>query len=105
MLTPRLRDRPPPAHTPAPAAHRAPPAPPSLPGDFQDAAAAIERRLADVEQYQVPQLAQCRGPLSFHHELATAVRHELAKARRDLDVRHPARRAPLQEPELILCNA
>ncbi|GAA5881028.1 hypothetical protein JCM3774_003073 [Rhodotorula dairenensis] len=76
---------PPPAHTPAPAAHRAPPAPPSLPGDFQDAAAAIERRLADVEQYQVPQLAQCRGPLSFHNELATAIRHELAKARRDLD--------------------
>ncbi|GAA5986093.1 hypothetical protein JCM10908_006405 [Rhodotorula pacifica] len=76
---------PPPAHTPAPAAHRAPPAPPSLPGDFQDAAAAIERRLVDVEQYQVPQLAQCRGPLSFHNELATAIRQELARARRDLD--------------------
>lgn len=37
----------------------------------------------------MPQLAECRGPLSFHNELATAIRQELARARRDLDVSTP----------------
>ncbi|BGP42214.1 Protein transport protein sec20 [Rhodotorula kratochvilovae] len=64
---------------------RSPPPAAALPLHLVTLADSLLRRLQDLEQYQVPQLAQCRGPLSFHDELAAAVRAELAGCRRDLE--------------------
>ncbi|GAA5874529.1 hypothetical protein JCM1840_002220 [Sporobolomyces johnsonii] len=76
---------PPPAHTPDP--NKARPLPPltTLPPHIHQLVQSLLTRFQDLESYQIPQLAQCRGPLDFHHELAQAVRSELAGCRRDLD--------------------
>ncbi|GEM10597.1 hypothetical protein Rt10032_c11g4614 [Rhodotorula toruloides] len=79
------RAAPPPAHTPDPAKARSPPPPPPLPGAILDLADSLLRRLQDLEDYQIPQLAQCRGPVSFHEELAAGVRAELAGCKRDIE--------------------
>ncbi|GAA5919378.1 hypothetical protein JCM1841_005978 [Sporobolomyces salmonicolor] len=76
---------PPPAHTPDPTKARPPPPPTTLPPHLHQLVQSLLSRLQDLEAYQVPQLSQCRGPLDFHHELAQAVRSELAGCRRDLD--------------------
>ena len=44
------------------------------------------RRLRDLETYQVPELAGCKGPLTLHEELASNVRGEMVGVRRDLEV-------------------
>ncbi|GAA5922019.1 hypothetical protein JCM3775_003463 [Rhodotorula graminis] len=81
--------RPPPAHTPdprrRPSAPLDPPQPRPLPPHLQDLEDALTRKLDDLDNYQVPQLASCHGPLAFHHELAAAVRSELATSRRDIE--------------------
>ncbi|GAA5968131.1 hypothetical protein JCM21900_001087 [Sporobolomyces salmonicolor] len=76
---------PPPAHTPDPTKARPPPPPTTLPPHLHQLVQSLLSRLQDLEAYQIPQLSQCRGPLDFHHELAQAVRSELAGCRRDLD--------------------
>lgn len=76
----------PPGHTPAPkVAH--PATPPVLPQELQDLLASLARRLRDLESFQVPQLATCRGPLSLQEQFANDVRREMVGARRDLEVR------------------
>ncbi|GAA5890860.1 hypothetical protein JCM5296_003445 [Sporobolomyces johnsonii] len=77
--------KPPPAHTPDPNKARPPPPPTTLPPHIHQLVQSLLTRFQDLESYQIPQLAQCRGPLDFHHELAQAVRSELAGCRRDLD--------------------
>ncbi|GAA5880965.1 hypothetical protein JCM1840_006929 [Sporobolomyces johnsonii] len=64
---------------------RPPPPPTTLPPHIHQLVQSLLTRFQDLESYQIPQLAQCRGPLDFHHELAQAVRSELAGCRRDLD--------------------
>ncbi|BGP02024.1 Protein transport protein sec20 [Rhodotorula toruloides] len=64
---------------------RSPPPPPPLPGAILDLTDSLLRRLQDLEDYQIPQLAQCRGPVSFHEELAAGVRAELAGCKRDIE--------------------
>ncbi|KPV73623.1 uncharacterized protein RHOBADRAFT_5579, partial [Rhodotorula graminis WP1] len=66
-----------------------PPQPRPLPPHLQDLEDALTRKLDDLDNYQVPQLASCHGPLAFHHELAAAVRSELATSRRDIEARPP----------------
>ncbi|GAA5823121.1 hypothetical protein JCM11251_007493 [Rhodosporidiobolus azoricus] len=77
---------PPPAHTPdAQRLKSPPPPPPPLPHHITSLVDSLLRRLADLEQVQIPQLAGCKGPLSFHEELAGGVRGELAGCKRDLE--------------------
>ncbi|GAA5842990.1 hypothetical protein JCM9279_001821 [Rhodotorula babjevae] len=83
-----MRAEPPPAHTPDPRRAPAPldpPQPRPLPEHLHDLAHSLTRKLDDLDAYQVPQLAHCQGPLAFHHELAAAVRSELAGCRRDIE--------------------
>ncbi|GAA6000661.1 uncharacterized protein JCM10292_000533 [Rhodotorula paludigena] len=79
--------QPPPAHTPNPAKARSPPPPASvaLAPHLADRTDSLHRRCSDLEQYQIPQLAQCQGPLAFHNELAAGVRAELAACKRDVE--------------------
>ncbi|BGO93612.1 Sec20 family protein [Rhodotorula toruloides NP11] len=81
----RASELPPPAHTPDPAKARSPPPPPPLPGAILDLTDSLLRRLQDLEDYRIPQLAQCRGPVTFHEELAAGVRAELAGCKRDIE--------------------
>ncbi|GAA5859079.1 hypothetical protein JCM8547_003995 [Rhodosporidiobolus lusitaniae] len=65
---------------------KSPPPPPApLPQQLVSLVDSLLRRLQDLESFQIPQLADCRGPLPFHEELAAGVRSELAGCRRDLD--------------------
>ncbi|GAA5918171.1 hypothetical protein JCM6882_002316 [Rhodosporidiobolus microsporus] len=78
--------RPPPAHTPDAARLKSPPpAPPPLPLHLVNLTDSLLRRIDDLETVQIPQLAGCKGPLSFHDELAAGVRGELAGCKRDLE--------------------
>ncbi|GAA6038357.1 hypothetical protein JCM8097_007608 [Rhodosporidiobolus ruineniae] len=78
--------RPPPAHTPdASKLKSPPPPPPPLPHALEHLVNSLLRRLQDLEHYQIPQLAQCTGPLAFHDELAGQCRQELAGCKRDLE--------------------
>lgn len=47
----------------------------------------INRVLQDLESFQIPQLAACKGPLTLHEQLAGDVRNEMGGLRRDLEVR------------------
>jgi hypothetical protein len=82
---------PPPAHTPrSPAPVQKPP--PQLPHELLDLVESISRRFNDLESYQLPQLAECRGPLTLHEQLAGDLRGEISSIRRDLEVRSPTLR-------------
>lgn len=74
-----------PAHTPV----SPPPKPaalPVLPQELLELCVNLGRRLRDLETYQVPELAGCKGPLTLHEELASNVRGEMVGVRRDLEV-------------------
>ena len=75
----------PPAHTPL-SPPKSPPLPPSLPNELLSLVHSLTRRLDDVQNYQLAQLASCEGPLSLHNELAANVRAELVGAKADLEV-------------------
>ncbi|KAK4052391.1 Protein transport protein sec20 [Microbotryomycetes sp. JL201] len=75
---------PPPAHTPQ-AAPREPAPPPTLPQELLALVASLTRRLTDLEQHQIPQLAQCKGPLTLHEQLAAEVRQEMTGMRKDVE--------------------
>ncbi|GAA6014255.1 hypothetical protein JCM11491_005016 [Sporobolomyces phaffii] len=98
-------DRPPPAHTPAaagpsssssllsPSLGPAPTSaasasasnPPRLPASLVPQVDSLERVLEDLQSFQIPQLADCRGPPARFDQLTREVRQELARSRRDLD--------------------
>lgn len=92
---------PPPAHTPV-AQPRLPPPPPTLPSELLDLVNSLSRRLLDLEQHQVPQLASCTGPLSFHEQLAGDVRSEMLGIKRDVEVRSAPATA-LRKPAPLTC--
>lgn len=85
----------PPAHTPL-SPPKSPPLPPSLPNELLSLVHSLTRRLDDVQNYQLPQLAGCEGPISLHNELAAGVRAELAGAKADLEVSYNLTRTRLR---------
>ncbi|KAI5478449.1 Sec20 family protein [Pseudohyphozyma bogoriensis] len=67
---------------------RAPPKvqpPVILPQELLDLVASIGRRTRDLDEFQLPQLAACTGPLSLHEQLGSDVRSEIAGIKRDLE--------------------
>ncbi|KAM0754038.1 Sec20-domain-containing protein [Meredithblackwellia eburnea MCA 4105] len=74
---------PPPAHTPVSRPPKV--SEPQLPSELLDLVASLQRVLNDLDQFQVPQLAQCKGPLSLHEQLAQDVRNEMSTVRRDIE--------------------
>ncbi|KAL8293724.1 hypothetical protein RQP46_000425 [Phenoliferia psychrophenolica] len=68
---------PPPAHTPIVL--------PQLPDELISLVDTISRIQFDLESYQVPQLAACRGPATLHDQLAGDIRAEMGGVRRDLE--------------------
>lgn len=51
-----------------------------------DLRAGIERRLAHLESYSLPQLAACHGPVDLHVELVDEIRQETAVLDAHLEV-------------------
>ena len=70
-----------------------PSTPPPLPASLVPQVDSLERRLQDLQDYQLPQLQDSANLQSTtresHEELVKGVRNELAGVRRDLDVRTP----------------
>lgn len=54
--------------------------------DLDSAIAIAQRRLHDLNTFQLPRLAKCAGPLSLHRELADEMRGDMALVRRHLEV-------------------
>jgi protein transport protein SEC20 len=48
--------------------------------------ASLQRRLGDLNSYQLPRLRECTGPIGLHNELADELRLDLAGIRRGLEV-------------------
>ena len=54
--------------------------------DVQSSLANARRRLADLEQFQLPRLRSCNTSLSLHHELASEMRTDMEHVRRLIEV-------------------
>ena len=59
-----------------------------LPTNPSDLHPSIVRRLEDIENYQLPRLARCKGPQGLQRELADETKDDLEQVRRNVEVRH-----------------
>lgn len=57
-----------------------------LPSNPSDLHPSIARRLEDIETYQLPRLARCKGPIGLQRELAEETKDDLEQIRRNVEV-------------------
>lgn len=67
-----------------------------------DLQSGIQRRLRDVDSFQIPRLRDCGGPLSLHTELANETRNDIQVIEGMIEVRtfgasRPTRLTPSAE--------
>ena len=62
-----------------------PPLPSTLSAEVQASIASLQRKQTDLENFQIPRLRTCKGPLSTQQQFASELREDVDTFARDLD--------------------
>ncbi|EIW78377.1 Sec20-domain-containing protein [Coniophora puteana RWD-64-598 SS2] len=62
-----------------------PPLPIAWSNETSELVGAVQRRLTDINDFQIPRLKDCRGPLSLHQNLATELREDTELLARQIE--------------------
>ena len=62
-----------------------PPIPSTLDSETQASIAALQRRQTDLENFQIPRLRTCKGPLTTQQQFASELREDIDTFARELE--------------------
>lgn len=64
-----------------------PPIPVALPEDILRLISSAERRRTDLDEFQIPRLRSCNGPLSLQQNLAAEVKEDIDSFSQQVEVK------------------